>query len=171
MGWNHIWSSIFIFIQDILFDILFDFNGHGNLKPSYFKEVIFVSRTKFLLWVLFLLKKLEIEKTQPNFVTSIFKTDIKIVGLVFSICNFFVNKTAKRRKLVLKKIPTWKKKSGFGQNLRKLNTSLRIWTHCAWLPVGFTGDLVVSCSNKKYFFKFDNCVIDTWVVYPMHSVQ
>ena len=138
MGWNHTWSSIFIFIQDILFDILFDFNGHGNLKPSYFKEVIFVSRTKFLLWVLFLLKKLEIEKTQPNFVTSIFKTDIKIVGLVFSICNFFVNKTAKRRKLVLKKIPRYLKK--------------KIWL---WSKL----------KKVKYFIKDLNplCVVAGWV--------
>ena len=79
----------------------------------------------------FFIKKLEIEKTQPNFVTSIFKTDIKIVRLVSLICKFFVNKTAKRRKL----------------------NPLCV--------VGSTVDLVVSCSNKKYFFKFDNCVIDT----------
>ena len=36
------------------------------------------------------MKKLEIEKTKPTFTISTFKTDIIIVGLVFSISNFFI---------------------------------------------------------------------------------
>ena len=38
------------------------------------------------------MKKLEIEKTKPTFIISTFKTDIIIVGLVFSISNFFIKK-------------------------------------------------------------------------------
>ena len=38
------------------------------------------------------MKKLEIEKTKPTFIISTFKTDIIIVGLVFSISNFFIAK-------------------------------------------------------------------------------
>ena len=40
------------------------------------------------------MKKLEIEKTKPTFITSTFKTDIIRVGLVFSISNFFIAKTS-----------------------------------------------------------------------------
>ena len=40
------------------------------------------------------MKKLQIEKTKPTFIISIFKTDIIKVGLVFSISNFFIAKTS-----------------------------------------------------------------------------
>ena len=40
------------------------------------------------------MKKLEIEKTKSTFIISTFKTDIRIVGLVFSISNFFIAKTS-----------------------------------------------------------------------------
>ena len=39
------------------------------------------------------MKKLEIEKTKPTFIIPTIKTDIIKVGLVFSISNFFTNKT------------------------------------------------------------------------------
>ena len=39
------------------------------------------------------MKKLEIEKTKPTFITSVLKVDILKVGLVFSISNFFITKT------------------------------------------------------------------------------
>ena len=38
------------------------------------------------------IRKLEIKKSKPSIVTSFLKVDIKIVGLVFSISNFFINK-------------------------------------------------------------------------------
>ena len=38
------------------------------------------------------MKKLEIEKTKPTYIILTFKTDIIIVGLVFSISNFFIAK-------------------------------------------------------------------------------
>ena len=40
------------------------------------------------------MKMLEIEKTKPTFIISTFKTGVIIVGLVFSISNFFVAKTS-----------------------------------------------------------------------------
>ena len=40
------------------------------------------------------MKKLEIEKTEPTFIISTFKTDIIKVGLVFSISNFSIAKTS-----------------------------------------------------------------------------
>ena len=40
------------------------------------------------------MKKLEIEKTKPTFIISIFKIDMIKVGLVFSISNFLIAKTS-----------------------------------------------------------------------------
>ena len=40
------------------------------------------------------MKKLEIEKTKPTFFISAFKSDIIIVGLLFSISNCFIAKTS-----------------------------------------------------------------------------
>ena len=49
--------------------------------------------TDFLPWAFLLIKKLEIEKTKPIFVTSVLKVDIpNKVGLVFS--NFCIHKIA-----------------------------------------------------------------------------
>ena len=39
------------------------------------------------------MKKLEIEKTKPTFIISVLKVEYK-VGLVFSISNFFINKSS-----------------------------------------------------------------------------
>ena len=40
------------------------------------------------------MEKWEIEKTKPTFIISTFKTNIIIVGLVFSISTFFIAKTS-----------------------------------------------------------------------------
>ena len=40
------------------------------------------------------MKKLEIDKTKPTFIISVFKADIVKVGLVFSISNFFITKAS-----------------------------------------------------------------------------
>ena len=52
------------------------------------------------------MKKLEIEKTKATFIISTFKTDIIKVGLVFSISNFFINKTYQANNWRAKKIPS-----------------------------------------------------------------
>ena len=50
------------------------------------------------------MKKLEIEKTKPTFIILTFKTDLTIVGLVFSISNFFNNKMLRKGHRFLKKL-------------------------------------------------------------------
>ena len=40
------------------------------------------------------MKKMEIEKTKPTFIISVLKVENMIVGLVFSISNFFIAKTS-----------------------------------------------------------------------------
>ena len=48
---------------------------------------------------------MEIEKTKPTFIISVFKVVNQVV-LVFSISNFFINKNSQGRKLSAKKIPS-----------------------------------------------------------------
>ena len=62
-------------------------------KAEFLKEGICLLLHLFARDVL-VMKKLEIEKTQPTFIISTFKTDIIKVGLVFSISNFFIAKTS-----------------------------------------------------------------------------
>jgi ABC-type polar amino acid transport system ATPase subunit len=52
-----------------------------------------------------LVQKLEIKETKTT-KYSTFKTDIKKVGLVFSIYNLFINKTSLANKWMRKKIPS-----------------------------------------------------------------
>ena len=40
------------------------------------------------------MKKLKIEKTKPTYIVSTFKTDKMRVGLVFSISNYFIEKSS-----------------------------------------------------------------------------
>ena len=61
-------------------------------KAELLQEGIFFLLQLFARDVL-VMKKLEIEKTKPTFIISTFKTDIIKVGLVFSISNFFINKS------------------------------------------------------------------------------
>ena len=56
-----------------------------------------LTTNRFLLWDILLIKKFEIKKTKPTIVISTFKTDVIIVGLVFSISNFFNNKISQGR--------------------------------------------------------------------------
>ena len=53
--------------------------------------------TNFLPWaVLLIMKKLEIRKTKPTIVISTFKTDIKIVELVFFELKLFLVTSGKK---------------------------------------------------------------------------
>ena len=73
------------------------------------------------------MKKMEIEKTKPTFTISTFKTDIIKVGLVFSISNFFINKTSLANKWMRKKIPSCSNPA-LGLEYNDFSTS-RIWLY------------------------------------------
>ena len=57
-------------------------------------ELLHLKLTPIICLMNFIYKKLEIETTKPTIIISTFKTDIKKVGLVFSISNFFIAKTS-----------------------------------------------------------------------------
>ena len=75
--------------------------------------------TNFLPWaVLLIMKKLEIRKTKPTIVISTFKTDIKIVELVFFELKHFLVTSGK-------KISSWKKiLTCANLALKKLNSAV-----------------------------------------------
>ena len=52
------------------------------------------------------MKKLEIEKTKPNFTTPVLKVEYLVI-LVSSIANFFINKMSLANKWMRKKIPSF----------------------------------------------------------------
>merc|ERR1712051_822191 len=74
-------------------------------KAELLQEGYFFLLQLFARGVL-VMKKLEIENTKPTFIISTFKTDIIKVGLVFSISNFFINKTYQANNWSVKKIPS-----------------------------------------------------------------
>ena len=75
----------------------------GPMRP-YKAELRQLNALNFLPWE-FLLKKLEIEKTETTFIISVLKVVCQVVLGFFNLSNLFINKNSQGRKLSAKKIP------------------------------------------------------------------
>ena len=76
--------------------LLFDGKQHSKAELLQLKLIHLFARE------LFLMKKLEIEKTKPTFIISVLKVEYQVV-LVSSISNFFINKMSLANKWMRKK--------------------------------------------------------------------
>ena len=79
-------------LQKFEFTMIWNPTSLGITKAELLQECIFSLIHLFARDVL-VMKKFEIEKTKPTFITSVLKVEYKEV-LVSSISNFFSNKTS-----------------------------------------------------------------------------
>ena len=98
---------VFNYITSILVEVFYEFFIMAYFKKNLMKmlkaEFLQLKLIHLFARELFLMKKLEVEKNKPIFITSV---EYKVV-LVSSISNFFINKMSLANKWMRKKIPSF----------------------------------------------------------------